>query len=223
MISNVGMANGNKECVEGKGTCKIQMMNVSGDISTARLTNILFAPQIAGNMISVSKLTDNGFELHFKNDRCEILNNNIQIALADKVNGLYKLREPDKVYACKEEKHTTNCIHFWHKVFGHRDPVAIKEMYSKNIINGMKIIDCGIKTECETSLQAKTTRLPFPKQSSSQSNDVLDLVHSDVCGPMQTQSASGKRYVLTFIDDYSRYTVIYLLRKKSEVEEKIKE
>lgn len=96
-------------------------------------------------------------------------------------------------------------------------------MYSKNMVNGMKIIDCGIKTEFETCLQAKTTRLPFPKQSSSQSNDVLDLVHSDVCGPMQTQSPSGKRYVLTFIDDYSRFTVIYLLRKKSEVEEKIKE
>lgn len=221
--SDVDMANGNKECVKGKGTCKVQMMNESGDISNAKLTSVLYAPQITGNMISVSKLTDSGFELRFKNDCCEIMNNNIKIALADKINGLYKLRQPNKVYACKEDKHTTNCIHFWHKVFGHRDPAAIKEMYSKNMVNGMKIIDCGIKTECETCLQAKSTRLPFPRQSSSQSNDVLELVHSDVCGPMQTQSPSGKRYVLTFIDDYSHYTVIYLLRKKSEVEEKIKE
>lgn len=65
--------------------------------------------------------------------------------------------------------------------------------------------------------------MPFPKQSSSKSKSVLDLIHSDVCGPMQTNSPSGKRYVLTLIDDFSRYTVIYLLREKSEVELKIKE
>lgn len=51
----------------------------------------------------------------------------------------------------------------------------------------------------------------------------LELIHSDVCGPMQTTSPSGKRYVLTFIDDFSRYTVVYLLKEKSEVLAKTKE
>lgn len=192
MSSKVDMANGSKVCVKGKGTCKFKMINSSGDASDAKLTNVLFAPQITGNMISVSKLTENGFELNFKGDYCKIVNNNIEIAIADKVNGLYKLRQPNKVYACKEEQHKTNCIHFWHKVFGHRDPVAIKEMFSKNMVSDMNIIDCGIIKQCEICLQAKTTRLPFPKQSTMQSTDVLDLVHSDVCGPMQTQTPSGK-------------------------------
>lgn len=48
--SDVDMANGNKECVKGKGTCKIRMMNESGHISNAELTDVLFAPQITGTM-----------------------------------------------------------------------------------------------------------------------------------------------------------------------------
>lgn len=46
---------------------------------------------------------------------------------------------------------------------------------------------------------------------------MLDLVHTDICGPMQTVTQSGNKYFLTLIDDYSRYTVVYLLREKSNV------
>jgi len=45
----------------------------------------------------------------------------------------------------------------------------------------------------------------------------MDLVHADVCGPMQTVTPSGNRYFMTMIDDNSRYTVLYLLKNKSEV------
>lgn len=67
------------------------------------------------------------------------------------------------------------------------------------------------------------SRFKFPHKSENRAKSILDLVHSDVCGPMQTMSPSGKRYILTFIDDYSKYAVIYLLAHKSEVIEKFKE
>jgi len=66
-------------------------------------------------------------------------------------------------------------------------------------------------------------RKPFPKKATSTSAEILDLVHSDVCGPMQTATPSGNRYFLTMIDDYSRYTKVYLLKNKSEVPAKITE
>jgi len=56
-----------------------------------------------------------------------------------------------------------------------------------------------------------------------QSTQRLQLIHSDVCGPMQTQSVGGNRYFVTFIDNFSRYTVVYFIKKKSEVFEKFKE
>ena len=51
----------------------------------------------------------------------------------------------------------------------------------------------------------------------------MELIHSDVCGPMSSTSLSGFEYYITFIDDFSRKTWIYFLKAKSEVFEKFKE
>ena len=63
---------------------------------------------------------------------------------------------------------------------------------------------------------------PFPK-SEKKTKGTLELIHSDVCGPMSSTSLSGFEYYITFIDDYSRKTWIYLLKAKSDVFEKFKE
>ena len=49
------------------------------------------------------------------------------------------------------------------------------------------------------------------------------MIHSDVCGPMSVATFSGKRYFVTFIDDKSRYCMVYLLKNKSEVATKFAE
>ena len=51
----------------------------------------------------------------------------------------------------------------------------------------------------------------------------LQLVHTDVCGPINVQSRGGYEYFITFTDDYSRYDYVYLMRHKSETLEKFKE
>ena len=53
--------------------------------------------------------------------------------------------------------------------------------------------------------------------------EVLDLVHTDLCGPMSTSARGGYEYFITFIDDYSRYRYIYLMHHKFEAFEKFKE
>ena len=55
------------------------------------------------------------------------------------------------------------------------------------------------------------------------SKEQLELVHFNLCGPMTIQARSGFKYFITFIDDYSRYGYIYLMRSKSEAFEKFKE
>ena len=52
---------------------------------------------------------------------------------------------------------------------------------------------------------------------------MLELVHTDVCGPMSTQEKGGYEYFITFTDDYSRYGYVYLMRRKSKAFEKFKE
>ena len=52
---------------------------------------------------------------------------------------------------------------------------------------------------------------------------MLELVNSDVCGPMSTQARGGYEYFITFIDDYSRFGYVYLMKQKFEAFEKYKE
>jgi hypothetical protein len=62
----------------------------------------------------------------------------------------------------------------------------------------------------------------FPSND-SKAKGVLDIVHSDVCGPMTITSLSGYVSYVLFIDDFSRKTWIYFLKTKSEVFNKFKE
>ena len=62
----------------------------------------------------------------------------------------------------------------------------------------------------------KYTKTAFPS-SDSRATGILDLIHSDLCGPMSSLSLRGYEYYVTFIDDHSRKTWIYFLKsKKSE-------
>ena len=56
-----------------------------------------------------------------------------------------------------------------------------------------------------------------------QSTKPLDLIHSDVCGPLSVNSIGGSRYFVTFIDNFSRYIVVYPMKHKSEVHQKFTE
>lgn len=66
------------------------------------------------------------------------------------------------------------------------------------------------------------SRIKFSR-SNNRVKAKLDFIHLDVCGPMQTTTPSGKRYILTFIDDYSKFTAVYLIKEKLEIFGKFKE
>ena len=52
---------------------------------------------------------------------------------------------------------------------------------------------------------------------------LLDLIHSNVCGPLSINSRGGFIYFITFIDDHSRFRYLYLMRYKFESFEKFRE
>lgn len=70
---------------------------------------------------------------------------------------------------------------------------------------------CGI---CQI---AKMARMPFPSQTQWRAKKKLELVHSDIFGPMSEESLSGCKYFTLFIDDLTRMCWVYFLRSKGEV------
>eukprot|EP00253_Pinus_taeda_P009922 PITA_09922 len=75
---------------------------------------------------------------------------------------------------------------------------------------------------CEGCILGKQHRENFPSGKSIRAKAPLDIIHSDLCGPMQAASLAGNQYFLTFIDDFTRKTWIYFLKNKSEVFEKFR-
>lgn len=79
---------------------------------------------------------------------------------------------------------------------------------------GLKFNKSDVPDFCEICVESKHTRKPFQSRSFHK-RCPLEIVHSDVCGPITPTSWNGKRYFLTFIDDYTHYTVVFLLENKS--------
>lgn len=90
----------------------------------------------------------------------------------------------------------------------------------KEIVKGINFTINTNKFQCEICNKNKIHTLPF-KLSKSRETEILNLVHSDICGPINVNSLAGSKYFVTFIDDCSRYTEIFM-RKRSDVLEAFK-
>jgi Integrase core domain len=72
--------------------------------------------------------------------------------------------------------------------------------------------DLGPCIEC-----AKSKQTSMRKYIANRMTDVLELIHTDICGPFPTTTKNGHIYFISFIDDYSRYGYIYLIKENAQV------
>ncbi|KAK1607895.1 hypothetical protein QYE76_031568 [Lolium multiflorum] len=100
-----------------------------------------------------------------------------------------------------------------------QDVKRMKKLHSDGLLESL---DFESLDRCEACLMGKMTKTPF-SGTMERATDLLEIIHTDVCGPMSVASRGGYRYVLTFTDDLSRYGYIYFMKHKSETFEKFKE
>ena len=74
----------------------------------------------------------------------------------------------------------------------------------------------GHKDLCSSCIKGKQHREAFPSQASHRATQVLELVHMDLCGPMQTVSLGGSLYFMLLVDDFSQLCWVFFLHQKSE-------
>jgi len=97
------------------------------------------------------------------------------------------------------EDHSWN----WHKRFGHLNYVSLKMLQDKEMVVGLPRLD-NFGDVCKSCATGKSHREAFDKTEVWRASQPLELVHSDVCDPMQVTTGGGNRYFLTLIDDYTR-------------------
>ncbi|GJX59860.1 putative RNA-directed DNA polymerase, partial [Tanacetum coccineum] len=124
------------------------------------------------------------------------------------------------IYTCsnKKTKHNLDSTFLWHCRLGHINKKRIEKLQHDGLL---KSIDDESFDVCVSCISGKMARKPFT-HASERADDLLGIIHSDVCGPFRTTSREGANYYVTFTDDFSRYGYVYLIKHKHEVFEMFK-
>jgi hypothetical protein len=187
------------------------------------LNNCYFVPSLSRNILPPSCLMKDGYSFASENNGYVISKNNMLVACASIVNGLYVLNLDDSpIYNISAKRSRPNDLsptYIWHCRLGHISEKRMKKLHNDGLLTSF---DSESYETCEACLIGKMTKIPFsgfPERAS----DLLELMHTDVCGPMCTTTRGGYKYFITFTDDLSRYGYVYLMKHKSETFEKFKE
>ncbi|XP_011313392.1 uncharacterized protein [Fopius arisanus] len=136
----------------GSGIIECQIHN--GEKRKIELNNVLYVPSFDSGLISVRILDKKGFKVIINKGRLPAYKGTSECMIGDWRGQMYELRQIDRAYSARV-KHTENCIHTWHRRFGHRDPVPIKALTNGGIAEGIRITECCIKKLCESCIQGK--------------------------------------------------------------------
>jgi transposase InsO family protein len=189
--------------------------------NSMKMKDVLYVPGLTKNLLSISALEKKGFRIAFIDG--EVLmwakgeTMKEAIIIGKEEGGLYKLKghsEAAMTHAIE------NPCELWHRILAHINYKALP--YVCKAVTGLPELKVDHEGVCNGCAQGKNIKNPFPKRD-NKAEGVLELIHSDVCGPMPSSSISGYVYYVSFIDDYSRKTWVYLLKSKDEVFSKFKE
>ena len=201
---------------EGVGNLQIEVPN--GKTSTPiLLKDTLYAPQIGLTIVSVGRIANAGYSVSFENDCCSIRKGQDEQRVGSipaNGNGLYKVKHVLMANAAVEQVY----IHTLHRQLRHVSFDMIRNLVRTNAVTGLQIIDDGSPFSCDSCAYAKMTRKNICKEHRAPLATAFgDEIHTDVWGgPSTLLSLGGRKYYVSFTDDYSRYTCITLLHTKDE-------
>ncbi|MCO5586376.1 hypothetical protein L7F22_040316 [Adiantum nelumboides] len=135
-------------------------------------------------------------------------------------NELFVLDRYEKqIQACIAETKTQTMqdAELWHARFGHVSYGSLMTLQHHNMVHDLSLLEMPPRHVCEGCILGKMHKFAFSQNGSVRATRKLQLVHSDVCGPMRTPSVKNSLYFVTFIDDFSRFCWVYPLKAKSDV------
>ena len=187
------------------------------------LFSVLHVPHLTYNLLSVRQLT--------RSRQCVALFTDVScvfqdlsgktIGTAREFEGLYYMLHPTieskqvqpAAYSLVSNSSVLDKIMLWHQRLGHPSFPYLKKLYPHLFIN--KNLD---SFNCDICQLAKHTRVPFKSRPYSPSSP-FSLIHSDLWGPSRVPNLSATKWFVTFIDDHTRMTWVYLLKEKTDTEQ----
>jgi hypothetical protein len=186
-----------------------------------KMKEVLYVPGLKKNLLSISTLDEKGYKVAFVDGqvlmcpRGKTFDDVVVIGVQE--GGLYKLKGRSDSTLIHD---IVNPSELWHMIFSHLHYKALLGV--SKMVMGLPEIQSKPYDVCKGCTQGKNVKHSFPN-SDRRDTIILDIVHSDVCGSMSTTSLRGYVYYVSFIDEYSHKTWIYLLKANNEVFGKFKE
>lgn len=212
--------------VTGVGSARINMKLKDGKSNLVTLPRVLHVPDISSNLLSVPVITKRGHKVTFLEEECVMSTmTGHDIAYGEKRGTLYyvmgatdKVSQDERVHLTRDDDQE-----LWHRRLGHVNDQILHKMTDPEIASGVVYKRSESSAFCESCVKGKAVKHSLKPLGKIRSTRPLGIIHSDVCGPMQTPTSSGKKYMITFTDDYTRMCAVYLMSVKSEALDKFKE
>nr|GEU75543.1 hypothetical protein [Tanacetum cinerariifolium] len=194
------------------GNLKLLCNFVEKFLGTVRFGNDQFAPILGyGDLVQGNFLGT----VRFGNDQFAPI-----LGYGDLVQGNNQLHQLHSVSWLRPHKLKA---WLWHRRLSHLNFDYINLLSKKDIVIGLpklKYVKDQLCSSCELS---KAKRSSFKSKVVPSLKGKLNLLHMDVCGPMQAASINEKKYILVIVEDYSRYTWTLFLRSKDETPKVLKD
>jgi len=123
------------------------------------------------------------------------------------------------VYLASAVKPKIEQLQFWHERLCHQNKTHVQQFLQQE---GVNVSASASEYFCEACALGKSQRQPFHSRS-YRTTKPGEIIHADVCGPMEESSLRGMRYFVCFKDDFSKYRRVCFMVLKSEVVDKLKE
>ncbi|KAE8674817.1 putative disease resistance protein [Hibiscus syriacus] len=228
-LKNMSEYNGGRVVVTTDNS-RLPITHISKTIVTPRyntnhvqLQDVYHVPGMKKNLLYVAQLTSSGHYVLFGPQDVKVYHD-VKISETPTMEGrrlesIYVM-SAESVYVDRTRKNET--LDLWHMRLGHVSYSKLSVMVKKSMLKGLPQLDVRIDTVCAGCQYGKAHQLPYD-ESKFKAKEPLELVHSDVFGPIKQQSISGMRYMVTFIDDFSRYVWVFFMKEKSDTFSKFKE
>ncbi|RVW81914.1 Retrovirus-related Pol polyprotein from transposon TNT 1-94 [Vitis vinifera] len=185
------------------------------------LLNTFYVPSISRNLVSLSKLDATGYSVLFSSGQLSLMLNSVTIGSGILCDGLYKISLNHEFAQALITLHSNvgskrglineNSSILWHRRLGHISRERIERLVKEGILQNLDFTDFHVCVNCIKGKQTKHT-----KKGATRSNELLEIIHTDICGPLSIPCFTGEKYFITFIDDLSRYGYVYLMHEKSQ-------
>ncbi|RVW41008.1 Retrovirus-related Pol polyprotein from transposon TNT 1-94 [Vitis vinifera] len=214
----VYMGNGSKVKVEFFGIIKLRLATESFLL----LHDVVYIPSLRRNLIYVSVLDRHGYSFHFGGGKVDIFSNSVLIDNGILFGNLYSLSlhhgplcdssSVNSVVGCKHARMNLSSSMLWHKCLGHISKQRLERLVRDGVLSDLDFSDFET---CVVYLKGKMIAKTI-NEKIDRCEDTLDLIHTDICGPLTPTALGGYKYFITFIDDFSRYGYVELIHEKSD-------